>query len=288
MSLIIGSAQFGLDYGISNKRGLVEANEVKKIINLAEANDIQEIDTAVNYGSSQDVIGSVKSKIKVSSKLPAIDLKTNKIEKKLIEIIIETLKSLDRSNLKTLYLHDPSQLFETGGSEIYEHLQTFKLDGLIERIGVSVYNPEDLERLIKHFDFDTVQVPYNVIDRRFDSDTLLSRLKQKNIEINCRSIFLQGLLLIPFLDIPKQFMKWKDIFLRWGNWLDENSIHPVHACIAGAKQNDFIDNIVIGVESANQLEQVINFYKMCENRTMEFPQITSFDTYLVNPSHWGN
>jgi aryl-alcohol dehydrogenase-like predicted oxidoreductase len=181
MSLIIGSAQFGLDYGISNKRGLVEANEVKKIINLAEANDIQEIDTAVNYGSSQDVIGSVKSKIKVSSKLPAIDLKTNKIEKKLIEIIIETLKSLDRSNLKTLYLHDPSQLFETGGSEIYEHLQTFKLDGLIERIGVSVYNPEDLERLIKHFDFDTVQVPYNVIDRRFDSDTLLSRLKQKNI-----------------------------------------------------------------------------------------------------------
>ncbi len=206
------------------------------------------------------MIGSVKSKIKVSSKLPAIDLKTNKIEKTNRNYFRDS-QEFDRSNLKTLYLHDPSQLFETGGSEIYEHLQTFKLDGLIERIGVSVYNPEDLERLIKHFDFDTVQVPYNVIDRRFDLNTLLSRLKQKNIEINCRSIFLQGLLLIPFLDIPKQFMKWKDIFLRWRNWLDENSIHPVHACIAGAKQNDFIDNIVIGVESANQLEQVINFIR---------------------------
>ncbi len=288
MSLIIGSAQFGLDYGISNNQGRVARHEVKKILELAEKNNINEIDTAINYGSSQSIIGSINSSIKVSSKLPLIDLKPETIEKNLVEITIDSLNTLKRSYLKTLYLHNPDQLFELHGNLLYENLQKLKLDGLIKAIGISVYDPTQLNNLIKNFDFDVVQIPYNLIDRRFATNSLLDRLVQKNIEINCRSIFLQGLLLMKFNDIPKKFSRWNFIFRRWHDWLHDNNIDPVHACILAAKENKKINNLVIGVQTANQLKHIINFYSMANCSSIKLPIIQSDDTDLVNPSMWGS
>jgi aryl-alcohol dehydrogenase-like predicted oxidoreductase len=286
MSLIIGSAQFGLDYGISNKNGVVAVSEIKKIINLAESNHINEIDSAVNYGSSQAAIGSINSSLIVSSKLPAIDLDGDNVEQNITEIITTSLKTLNRANLKNLYLHNPNQLFEPNGALLYNCLKKLQADKLIKGIGMSVYEPDELEKLMQYFDFDTVQIPFSLVDQRFASNNLLERLVMKNVEINCRSIFLQGLLLMPYKKIPEKFKKWESLFRVWGEWLYENKIDPAHACIAGVKQNQQIHNIVIGVESADQLNQAIKFHNMPDNLVTNFPDISSNDTNLVNPSKW--
>ena len=56
--LALGSAQFGLAYGISNSHGKVSMNEVFRILTLAKSLGINTIDTASAYGNSEDVLGS--------------------------------------------------------------------------------------------------------------------------------------------------------------------------------------------------------------------------------------
>ncbi|MDB4850448.1 aldo/keto reductase [Gammaproteobacteria bacterium] len=286
MNIIIGSAQFGLDYGISNRNGIVSNKKIKNIIDLAAKNGISEIDTAVNYGSSHAAIGGVEHSLEISSKLPEINLDEDDISDQIFKIFSKSLQELNKSKLKTLYLHSPQQLLQPNGKFIYESLLTLKSQKLIKNIGISVYDPNEVLEIIRNFDIDVVQLPFNLIDQRFNEKHLLEKLKEKKIEVNCRSIFLQGLLLMPLHDLPKQFEKWQGLFLSWTNWLKVNQIHPVHACIAFAAMNQNIDNIVVGIESLVQLEQIISFFSKNNFSELSFPNIKSDDSTLVNPSFW--
>jgi aryl-alcohol dehydrogenase-like predicted oxidoreductase len=286
MSIILGSAQFGLDYGISNTNGVVAEDKIKEILDFALQNGINEIDSAINYGSSHAALGKIKNDLEVSSKLPALDLSAKKIKKQIRDLFNISLQQLNKASLKTLYLHSPQQLLEPGGDAIYKNLLQLKSDGCIKSIGISVYEPIELRIILQNFDIDVVQIPFNLIDQRFDEDNFLSRLKKKNIEINCRSIFLQGLLLMSLSKLPKQFLPWENLFLDWSKWLKMNNIHPVHACIAYILCNHEIDNIVIGVESVDQLAQIISFYERDDHASILFPNIKSESQGLVNPSYW--
>ena len=57
MTIILGSAQFGLNYGITNKKGKVSEQELVKILELAAESGITTIDTAPAYGSSEETLG---------------------------------------------------------------------------------------------------------------------------------------------------------------------------------------------------------------------------------------
>jgi len=285
MKLALGTAQFGLNYGVANASGQVSVDEVRKILNYAHANGIESIDTATAYGSSEQVLGhcGVKS-FKVISKIINVPNDNNNIYEWVEKQAVNSIDRLKINSLQGLLLHRPMQLFEPGGHSLYQSLLKLKQAKLVSKIGVSVYSPIELGSILAHWDFDIVQVPLNLIDRRMVASDSLARLKNKSIEIHVRSVFLQGLLLMPKARRPAFFLDWADIFQEYDNWLLNNSLSPLTACLQYALSLPEVDRIIVGVDSLQQLEQII---QASTYKPLSFPNSFSCDDErLVNPASW--
>jgi len=285
MNLAIGTAQFGSDYGITNQDGLISYENGKEIINFCYDNGIDTIDTAVLYGNSETNLGNIGvEKFKVITKIPSIPNNFSDVSNLIKKIVESSKEKLKLQEIHTVLLHNPSDLFKPFGNEIYQSLLDLKKSGMISKIGISSYSVDEIRSLINLFSFDVVQTPLNIIDRSLLESNLINELNKKKIEIHIRSIFLQGVLLLPKNKIPQQFHGWNDIWNDWHEWLEINHIDPVHACLSYAKSIKGIDKIVIGVDSLSQIKKIINFYNI--NLIHEFPNISSTDKSLINPSKW--
>ena len=287
MNLAIGTAQFGLDYGISNFSGKVKLDEVKKIIEFARSSEIDTIDTARDYGDSEESLGKCEiSTFNVITKIGSIIGHEDKI-KHWTEL--EVKSSIEKLRLKSLYgvlLHRPLELLSKNGDELYESVLNCKRDRLVKKIGVSVYSTHDLMKIVDRFDVDIIQLPINIINQEILKTEYLKVLKSKKIEIHARSCFLQGLLLMNYNEIPLKFKKWSNIFMDWHNWLKKNNINAVQGCLSFINSIDDIDKAVVGVQNLAQLKQLINYSKNKDIKS--FPDLFSNDQNLIDPSKWSS
>ena len=287
MNLAIGTAQFGLDYGISNFSGKVKLDEVKKIIQFAQISGIDTIDTARDYGDSEESIGKCDiSSFKVVTKIGSFEGHEDKISNWTEQEVKSSIKKL---GLKTLYgvlLHRPLELLSENGDELYKSILNLKRDKLVKKIGVSVYSTHDLMKIVDRFDIDIVQLPVNIINQEILKTGFLKVLKGKNIEIHARSCFLQGLLLMKYDEIPLKFKKWSNIFMDWHNWLKKNNINAIQGCLSFINSIDDIDKVVVGTQNVAQLQQLVNYSK---NRDIKsFPDLCCNDANLIDPSNWSS
>ena len=152
----------------------------------------------------------------------------------------------------------------------------------IKKLGVSVYHKNELNFIIKNYNIDIVSLPVSIANQQFITDNYLSKIHKRNIEIHARSIFLQGLLVSNFNDLPKKFRKNK-FFLEWFNWLKKNNYDPLEASIAFIKRIKYLDKIVIGVDSLEQLKMIAKVYK--KNMKIKFIRFYQ-SKILSNPSKW--
>jgi len=285
MKLALGTVQFGLPYGIANKHGQPSLQEVARIIDLARSSEIDLLDTAVAYGESEVRLGQVGIEgFKVVTKLSSFSGDVSRIKNWAEDELHCSLGRLGLAKTYGLLLHAPNQVLEAGGRALVKALQDLKNRGLVEKIGVSVYSPDELDAIMPLFPFDLVQAPFSVIDRRLLRSGWLGRLKERGVEIHARSIFLQGLLLMPSASIPSRFSEWSAIWNKWHNWLDAARMTPQSACLAFAQSVDGIDRVVVGVESYAQLEDLVRAARVPSPDS--WPQIESNEPELVNPSLW--
>ncbi len=201
MKLGIGTAQFGLDYGISNTSGKTSLKEVRSILKIATENGVDVLDTAYSYGDSESVIGKclpeqnrfriiIKTPSFKKSRYTAADGNTIK------SAFYESLERLRLSSVAGLLIHHADDALAEGSEFLYEVMHELKSKGLVEKIGFSVYSGEQIDKLLDLYDFEMIQVPVNVLDQRLIKGGELKKLKNKDIEVHARSIFLQGLLLM--------------------------------------------------------------------------------------------
>ena len=285
MKIALGTVQFGLEYGVANTSGRVSSDEAKEILNAARLAGIDTLDTAAAYGNSEQVLGdSGIDSFKLISKVPTrLESKESPFD--------WVLKSVERSliNLKTdslygLLLHRPMELLHSSGGELYEALLDLKKQGLIEKIGASVYGPEDLDELAADFAFDIVQAPMNILDRRLESSGWLEKLSECGTEIHIRSAFLQGLLLMPSDQRPDYFKPWKALLADFDAWIEEQNLSPLQACLAYLNQYPEIAKIVVGVETAKQLQEIIS---AVDSPVASVPEtLQTNDLNLINPAFW--
>jgi aryl-alcohol dehydrogenase-like predicted oxidoreductase len=281
----IGTAQFGMIYGIANKSGQVTNEEIKNILSFCVSNNINTIDTAISYGDSENLLGkNGVNHFQIITKLPAIPKNTKNIKKWINDSINDSILRLNVSNLYGLLLHSPLQLLEETGDIIYDELIKCKESGKISKIGISVYEPIELHKILNIYKVDIVQLPLNIFDRRFEQTNWLKKLKANGIEIHVRSIFLQGLLLMKPDERPIYFSKWKNLFNEYDNWLLLNKYCSIKACLNFALSFPEIDKIIFGVDSLTNLKQIINSVdRTCEN----FPgTLISNELDLINPALW--
>lgn len=285
--LALGTVQFGLPYGINNNRGIISDEEVNKILNIASSNGIEMLDTASSYGTAEQKIGKFSEKrFDIVTKIPTLSDLGSVSENDILKQIDLSLNRLQVHNLYGVLLHNPSQLIEQNGNKIILGLQQAQSAGKLKKIGISVYTTEELQFFFNSYDFDIVQVPFNILDRRLLKTDLLLKLKEKGVEIHARSVFLQGLLLMPPSKRPKRFDKWKNLWKIYDDWLIDTGMSALEANLRYAASFPFIDKIVVGIDGADHLESII---KAANGSIPYLPKsLQTEDIELLNPLMWLN
>jgi|MDSW01.3.fsa_nt_gb aryl-alcohol dehydrogenase-like predicted oxidoreductase len=283
----IGTAQFGLEYGIANKGKKVRIEQVSKILNSAYDKGIRKVDTASSYGDADLVLGSIGLQDwEVSTKIKIDIQNNNNVEEQIENEITKSLSNLKIDYFHNLFLHTQTDLLDEKNEQIFESLQKFKKQRFFLNYGVSFYNPKILKLTTNKYSLDTIQVPINILDRRFIP--LLKELKNKKdiIFIQGRSIFLQGLLLMKRNERMHKFSKWNNIFDEFDRWNKENDIEPLQVCINFVDSLDFLNEIIIGVQSLNEFNQIIDSFNCA--KSIYPSKIFSNDKYLLEPPNWNN
>jgi aryl-alcohol dehydrogenase-like predicted oxidoreductase len=283
--LALGTVQFGLPYGIANHGGQVNSAEGGGIVRRAWAAGIDTLDTAIAYGDAESRLGAIGiDQWKVVSKLPQIP-DTVDAANWVRRQIEESLARLKVQSLYGLLLHQPASLLGPQGNAIYAAMVDAKNSGLVEKIGISAYEPEDIDAITSRFNLDLVQAPLSIIDRRLITSGCLERMHQAGIEFHARSIFLQGLLLMDPPQRPASFARWSGLWDAWCGWLQEVRLTPLQACLGFVAAQESVARFVVGVESCVQLEQILSAIDEAEG--MAFPEeLASQDPQLINPSNW--
>jgi aryl-alcohol dehydrogenase-like predicted oxidoreductase len=283
--IALGTAQFGMSYGIANKEGQVSRREVGRIINLAKKIGIRTIDTAMDYGDSELIVGKQNlQNMSIMTKVGYVPFNQKDSSGWLRQHLNRSLDRLNVLSIETLMLHKPQQLLLPSGDEIYRQLLALKAEGLIKQLGISVYNPDELDTILDRYEFCLVQAPYNVFDQRFDHSGWIARLHKMRTKLHVRSIFMQGLLLMPKEKRPLKFQRWQQLWNRWDQWLVESNTTPLAACLHHALANEKIERVLVGVDKSSQLQQIVQAAKV---QIPDLPRnLYTNDTLLLNPSKW--
>jgi len=276
-----------LNYGVSNKMGKVSTDEVGRILATAEQNGINTLDTAVSYGNSESVLGEIGVKNwNVISKVPEIPSDVSDPGSWILEQVEESLKRLRLSKIHGILLHTSKGLTEKKGDNVYRSFQDLKKNGLVDRIGISIYHTEELDELLPVMEFDIVQAPFNVLDKRLIESGWMQRLSEKGIELHARSVFLQGLLLMEPRQRHQYFSRWDKLLMAWDAWLKESSLTPIEASLGYVLShvNQGVDKVIVGVDTNDHLQEIMQAVKK------NIPQIPDYiecnDVQLLNPYNW--
>jgi aryl-alcohol dehydrogenase-like predicted oxidoreductase len=285
MKLALGTVQFGLNYGLANHSGRISDAEARAILLQASQYGFDTLDTAIAYGESERILGDLGiDRWRVVTKLSAVPVSCGDVVSWVQDEIRQSMERLRVGQLHGVLLHRPSQLLQNNGEDLYKGLQSIKDLGLTRKIGVSVYEPEELDQLLNSYDLDLVQAPLNLMDRRLVDSGWAKQLKDANIELHSRSAFLQGLLLMPAHERPLKFKRWVDAWAVWDDWLLEVNLTPLEACLRYLNSVHEIDRIVIGVDTANHLRQIVKASQGCLKSMPNFRK--HLDARLINPTAW--
>ena len=248
--ICLGSAQFGMKYGITNEKGQVDKTDVGEILIRANRAGICWLDTAQAYGNAESVLGEQMPEInnfKIISKLPA--QKQSEFKKHHIELwdqaFYKSCQDLKVDSLHALLLHAPEDLRKQGGTLLEYWLLNLRERGLVERIGISIYSARDLDGINPDL-LDLVQLPLSLYDQRLIQDGTIARLNDRGTAIHARSIYLQGLLLTPSS--------------KWPSWISKEARKHQQALEALAeKKGCRLIDLALGFAKAQKLLEAVVF-----------------------------
>ena len=254
--LILGTAQFGFDYGINNIRGKIPKDEIFNILDRAISGGVDILDTAPAYGDCEKILGEYfkasGKRFEVISKL-SVDNK-----EQAMRIVESSLADLNLDNIYGYLLHDFDKYYKC--PEIWQALEELKAEGKISKIGFSLYYPHDLETVISRgLKIDLVQVPYSVLDQRFER--YFERLRNDNVEIHVRSVFLQGLVFKRPEDLNGSFSGIKEKLFFLGGLSRKSKVSIASLCLNFVVLNRQIDKVIIGVDSLANLQEILKASK---------------------------
>jgi aryl-alcohol dehydrogenase-like predicted oxidoreductase len=284
MRLCLGTTQFGLDYGISNIHGKIPRNKVMEILNYAQQNNITMIDTASAYGDSESTLGEslreIKRQFKIITKYPSEQVLSPFLW------INTSLQRLRSENIYAYLFHNYSIFQEH--PEYVEDMLKIKECGKASKIGFSLYYPSEAEYILQNnVPCDIVQVPYNIFDQRFEK--IFPDLKSRDIDIHIRSVFLQGLFFIHPDKLGEHFTGIRHLLHKLSDFATQSKLTISALCLGFVDANKYIDKIIIGVDSLNNLKGNIYNYNKLSDISLDYQQFEYFsiiDENIILPFNW--
>ncbi|MEO8436818.1 MAG: aldo/keto reductase [Chloroflexota bacterium] len=291
MRIGLGTAQFGMDYGISNAAGQVPAAEARKILALAESAGVRVIDTARAYGDAETRLGQWLAKdhpFSIVTKLagPAEGAAASSVKRWVHDAFQSSLQRLRATHVHGLLVHGAGDLLGARGAETWRAMETLRDDGAVAKIGVSVYTGLEIDALLDRYPLQLVQLPLNVLDQRLVRSGHLERLKAAGVEVHARSAFLQGLLL---MDVPasldRHFDPARSALDAFHAAARAAGRSPLEAAVSYVMSVDQVDTAIFGVTTTTQLAGIL----AAATRTMPpgwFAPFALDDERILDPSQW--
>ena len=290
--ICVGTAAFGMDYGVTNESGQVAGEEVGKILKESMKAGITYLDTAQGYGNAESILGyrlPKKSNFKIVSKMQIGDeTKQGETYQEKWDIKIKsTLDKLKLENIDSLLIHNPQDIKGNIKKYLWEWLDRIKKQRLVKNVGVSIYEAKDLEEIDLAL-IDVVQLPLSIYDQRLIKDGTIERLAGTGIKIHARSLFLQGL----GLATASQWPKWVNTDTRRHHERLEHLARCKKTTLLGlalgfAKMQKNIESIVVGVTSQIELKEIVNIMEK-DTPWMEEEWLTWEITnkQIIDPRRW--
>lgn len=286
--LILGTASFKSNYGI-DKNSSLNDKELTKLFEICFKEKIIYLDTSNRYNLKNFLkLNKNLKKFKIIYKinLNLDKVKTyNKIKKEIYFLLNNFLKKNRIKKLYCVMLHSENLMLNKNKGRLFSVLKTIKDQKISEKIGISGYNLKNIINIIKKFNFDIIQFPYNLFDQRIADFKILKLLKKKKIELHIRSIFLQGIFFIKENEMPPYFNKWKKQFNKLKNILEKRKINILGVCLSHAFNLNFKNKkIVIGIKSLEHLDKI---FKTNINKKTKFVRNLRYsDKNLILPHLW--
>jgi aryl-alcohol dehydrogenase-like predicted oxidoreductase len=280
--IVLGTVQFGVNYGINNTSGQVPFEDVCNILQLAQKGGISVLDTSSAYGTSEIVLGkalqNTQTRFNIVSKYPrSLASVRDTFQKSLLNLGVESLYG---------YLVHHFEFYQEH-PEIFDEMTTLKNEGKIKKVGFSLYNVEQLRFLLeKHVKFDILQFPYNMFDRQFEP--YMPGLAEIGVEIHTRSAFLQGLFFKDTNTLPEKLSPLKPYLKELHQYCDDHSISIEQMALGYVLSNEHVKGALIGVDNHIQLENNLRVASYClSSEDISFiKSITVKEKDLLNPVNW--
>ncbi len=304
--LVLGTAQLGLNYGITNKLGKPQQATSEHLIKSAIANGALFIDTARAYGTSEEVIGNTlksgwSGRAKVITKLSPLndcpeDANPRTVNAFVDASIYQSFAFLRTQKIDVLMLHRASHLTDWSGA-VWTRLLEHQAGGLLGTLGVSIQSPRELRQALAWPGVEFIQMPFNVLDWRWDEliQIIKKTKQQRPLQIHARSVLLQGLLTTRSSENwSKANVADPDAVSKWllAQTLRAGRKNVADFCISFVKSIDWIDGVVVGMESQEQLVENIQIFSGPNLSDHQIREISLNRPYIdeksLNPAFWNN
>ncbi len=292
-ALCLGCAQFGQKYGIANKDGVGDDQAAAIIAKAADAG-VNFFDTAADYGESETILGksrAARSDIVIATKIKYFKGEANAaaIAKTVRESVESSLRNLRRDCLDIVYIHQ-QQLFFKYPEAFLEALAACKDKGWVNHIGISLYEPREVDEALKYDEIEVFQIVYNALARSFETSGKIDLLRQQGKLVAPRSAFLLGLLLMAPEALPEFFNPVKaeleNFYKEIGDHFDSRE-----EFFLGYVSSKGFGPVILGISSLSQLDANLKIFDLVSGQAAEkFKNIEAkipglADCYL-DPRNW--
>lgn len=297
--LTLGTAQFGMNYGSTNRTGRLSDEELSQVLETAFAAGVTRFDTARAYGDAEvrlgrHLAGIDPAGVHICTKISPLDAVGDHraaIAAAVDASVFHSCHALRRSRLDVVMFHRSADMFRSDGSAI-DQLERLAADGVVDRIGISVYDPDEAVRCLRDSRVTELQIPFNILDTRWLDESFQSALRARpDVRVHVRSVFLQGLLLNPASVWPAWFTKRTDMeqrIRRIAQEFDRRSVSDL--CLSYVLSHDWVTSAIVGIDGVAHLRELLDASReplmSADERAMIATTFAGLPERLLNPSKW--
>lgn len=292
LPLGLGTVQFGLDYGATNTAGKVPVGTAGAILDVAFEAGVRVLDTASLYGDSEAVLGELDASRRfdiVTKTVKTSGAASSAVASDAVLAGFErSLLALRTDSVHGLLLHDADDLLGRNGNAIWATLARLRDEGTVRRIGVSVYDGAQIDRVLDRYDPQLVQLPINALDNRLREGGQLERLAAGGVEVHARSVFLQGLLLQEPVKLPAKFRSIAPSLAGMADAFTKAGLSLMEGLTGSVLEHAAITKLIVGTTSPDEFREVERAVRRA-TQSCHFPDIGRWqigDERILNPALW--
>lgn len=285
--LALGTAQFGMQYGVANASGQPDVGRVAEIMAAAYAEGFRMLDTAAAYGESEQVLGRCGvGDWSVVTKFPSlVELGDDQVADAVRQSVLTSLERLRILKLHAVLAHDSRDMCGSRGTRILVALEELRSEGLLDHVGISVYEPDAIHAADAAAT-EIVQAPFNILDQRMITSGAAAALAGRGGALHVRSLFLQGVLLMAPAERPAYFSAFAETLARFDALAAEYGLDRLALCLGFVTRQPLVSLCVVGAETPEQIAQIAAACSVGHAADLHLEDLHSGDPDLIDPRRW--